>query len=84
MSRVIGYIFGVVILVAFFYPFARDAYRRYEVEHRLNQVMTDRDKEAFQAWNGSPEAFGRSLYTRCELANGPNSPICDPYRRAIE
>jgi hypothetical protein len=84
MGRIIGACVAVALLVIFLFPFARDAYRRYEVENRLNAVMTDHDKEAFQAWSGDPRDFGRALYERCTLTNGPNAAICEPYRTAIQ
>jgi hypothetical protein len=84
MFRIIGTVAALVLVVVLALPFARDAYQRYEVGHKLNAVMSDRDRAAFQAWNGDPKAFGRSLYERCELTNGPNAPACEPYRAAIE
>jgi hypothetical protein len=83
MIRIVGTVAALVLIVVLALPFARDAYRRYEIAHKLDQVMDERDRAAFQAWNGSPEAFGRSLYERCTLTNGPDAPQCEPYRSAI-
>jgi hypothetical protein len=58
------------------YPFARDAYHRYEIAKRLDS----QDRAAFQNWSGDPALFVRSLYDRCTLTYGPGAPACDAYK----
>jgi hypothetical protein len=84
MVRVLGTGAALVLVVVLALPFARDAYRRYEVAQKLNNVMTDQDKAAFQAWNGDPKAFGRSLYERCMLAHPQSPTACEAYQSAIQ
>ncbi|MBV8776196.1 MAG: hypothetical protein JO032_03975 [Alphaproteobacteria bacterium] len=84
MARTLGTIFAVVLILVMAYPFARDAYHRYQVARRLDPLMSDSDRAAFRVWSGDAASFGRSLYERCELTNGVNAPACEPYRRAIE
>jgi hypothetical protein len=84
MVRIVGTGAALILVVVLALPFARDAYHRYEVAQRLNQVMDERDRAAFQAWNGDPRAFGRSLYERCELTNGQNAAACEPLRLASQ
>jgi hypothetical protein len=73
---------ALVLLVAF--PFAHDAFRRYEIAQRLKPLMNEQDQAAWRDWNGDAVSFGRSLYARCELINGQGSPRCDAYKVAIE
>jgi hypothetical protein len=83
MARIIGSCVFLAIVIIFAYPFARDAYHRYEVGRRLDPLMDDRDRAAFRAWNGDAASFGRSLYDRCVLTNGQGSPKCEAYMAAI-
>ena len=80
----IGTFVALALVVVLALPFARDAYHRYEVAKRLDPLMDDRDRAAFRAWSGDAASFGRTLYERCELTNGPGSPTCEPYRLAIQ
>jgi hypothetical protein len=73
---------ALVLLVAF--PFAHDAFRRYEIAQRLKPLMNEQDQAAWRDWNGDAASFGRSLYARCELINGQGSQRCDAYKVAIE
>jgi hypothetical protein len=84
MTRILGTCFAVALILVMAYPFARDAYHRYQVAHRLDPLMSDSDRAAFRVWSGDAASFGRSLYERCELTNGPDSPTCEPYMRAIQ
>jgi hypothetical protein len=84
MTRILGTCFAVALILVMAYPFARDAYHRYQVAHRLDPLMSDSDRAAFRVWSGDAASFGRSLYERCELTNGPGSPTCEPYMRAIQ
>jgi hypothetical protein len=84
MIRILGTCAAFALIIVLAYPFARDAFHRYEIAHRLDPLMDDRDRAAFRAWSGDAASFGRSLYERCELINGEGAPSCDPYRRAIQ
>jgi hypothetical protein len=84
MIRIMGTCVALGLIVVLAYPFAREAYHRYEVARRLDPLMDDRDRAAFRAWSGDATSFGRSLYERCELINGPASPTCEAYRSAIQ
>ena len=76
MVRILGTCVALALVVFMAFPFARDAYHRYEVSQRLNP----QDRVAFQNWNGDPASFLRTLYERCELTNGRDSPTCDSYK----
>jgi hypothetical protein len=76
MVRILGSCAALALIIIVAFPFARDAYHRYEVARRLDA----RDQAAFQNWSGDPASFMRSLYERCELINGRNAPACDAYR----
>jgi hypothetical protein len=84
MGKIIGICVALVIVIVMAFPFAREAFHRYEVTQRLKPLMSDRDLAAWRNWNGDAQSFGRTLLERCELSNGPNSPACEPYRSAIQ
>ena len=84
MVRILGTCVALALIVFLAYPFANEAYRRYEVAQRLKPLMTEQDQAAWQNWNGDAVSFGRSLYERCQLVNGRDAPACQGYRRAIE
>jgi hypothetical protein len=75
---------ALVLIAALAFPFASDAYARYKIMHKLAPVLTQPDRVAFEAWNGDAISFVKSLYARCELANGPGAAACTPYRTALE
>ena len=83
MARILGSVIAIAILVVFAFPFAKEAYHRYEVSQRLDPLMDDRDRAAFRQWSGDATSFGRSLYERCEVANGRDAPTCDPIKAAL-
>jgi len=76
MTRILGTCAAFALLAVLAYPFARDAYFRYEVAKRLDS----RDRVAFQNWSGDPALFLHSLYERCALTYGPGAPACDTYK----
>jgi hypothetical protein len=84
MVRILGTCVSLALIVFLAFPFARDAYHRYEVAQRLKPLMNEYDQAAWRDWKGDAASFGRSLYERCELANGQNAPACEPYKSAIE
>jgi hypothetical protein len=84
MVRFLGTCAALALITILAFPFARDAYHRYEVGKHLRPLMDDNDRAAFRAWSGDPAAFGRSLYERCELTNGQGSPNCEAYKLAIQ
>jgi hypothetical protein len=51
---------------------------------KLAPVMTEQDNIAFQSWKGDAASFARSLEARCEIQNGKDSAVCNPYRIAAE
>jgi len=84
MTRVLSIAVIVAIGVMFAMPFAREAYRRYQVSQRLDSVMDDRDRQAFSQWNGDAASFGRSLYERCVREQGQGASPCERYRFAFQ
>jgi hypothetical protein len=84
MVRILGTCVALALIIFMAFPFARDAYHRYEVAQRLKPLMSEADRAAWRNWNGDAESFGRSLYERCELVNGTGSPNCDAYKSAIQ
>jgi hypothetical protein len=72
----------VILLVAMAFPIARDAYQRNQVINKLEPVLTQQDRLAFQAWQGDAISFAKSLYARCQIANGQDAKACEPYRLA--
>jgi hypothetical protein len=81
MSRMLGTVVALAIVVLLAAPFVQEAYHRYELAKDLQTVMSDRDRAAFQDWKGDATSFGRSLLERCERENGRDSSACQPYRR---
>ena len=73
---------GLLVVMAF--PFARDAYTRHRVMSKLDPVLSQQDRVAFQGWQGDAASFARTLYARCELDRGRGAPACEPYRQAVE
>jgi hypothetical protein len=73
---------GLFVVMAF--PFARDAYTRHRVMSKLDPVLSQQDRNAFQGWQGDAPSFARSLYARCELDRGRGASSCEPYRLAAE
>lgn len=84
MVRILGTCAALALVLFVAFPFARDAYHRYEVAQRLKSLMTESDLAAWREWNGDAVSFGRSLYDRCALTNGRDSPSCDAYKTAIQ
>jgi hypothetical protein len=73
----------LVLIIALAFPFAKEAYQRYEIAKRLDPLMDERDRAAFRSWSGDAASFGRSLYERCEVVNGRDAPACDALKSAI-
>jgi hypothetical protein len=73
---------ALIVLVAMVFPVARDAYERNRIISKLDPVLTEQDRLAFQAWQGDARSFAKSLYARCQLANGQSARTCEPYRVA--
>ena len=84
MVRILGSCVALALIIVLAFPFAHDAYRRYEVAQRLKPLMNEHDQAAWRDWNGDAVSFGRSLYAKCELTNGQGSPACDAYKSAIQ
>lgn len=84
MIRILGTCVALSLIMLVAFPFARDAYHRYEVAQRLRPLMNEADQAAWRNWSGDAVSFGRSLYDRCELINGPGAAICEPYKSAIQ
>jgi hypothetical protein len=84
MSRILGGLLTLAVIAFFAYPFAHEAYHRYQVHSRLDALMDERDRAAFHDWNGNAVSFGQALFDRCERVNGANAAACEPYRRAIQ
>ena len=84
MARILGTFVALAVAVLLLFPFARDAYHRYQVARQLEAVMDERDRAAFRQWNGDAASFSRSLYERCELMNGRGAQYCARYRVALD
>jgi hypothetical protein len=84
MVRILGTLTALALVMLVAFPFARDAYHRYEVAQRLKPFMNEHDQAAWRDWNGDAVSFGRSLYERCELINGQGSQSCEAYKVAIQ
>jgi hypothetical protein len=84
MVRILGTLTALALVMLVAFPFARDAYHRYEVAQRLRPLMNEHDQAAWRDWNGDAVSFGRSLYERCELINGQGSQNCQAYKVAIQ
>ena len=84
MMKVLGTIVALVVIIAVGYPFAQDAYHRYQVSRRLDTVMDSNDRAAFRQWNGDAASFAKTLYERCEITNGRGAVQCERYRYAFE
>ncbi len=84
MLRTIGLILGVILIIVFLVPFARDLYHRYQLGQQLNSVMDLRERVEFQQWGGSSQDFAKRLLDRCELSQGKGAVQCERYRSAIE
>jgi hypothetical protein len=84
MVRILGTVAALTLVIVLAFPFAFDAYHRYEVAQRLKPLMTEQDAAAFRDWNGDPASFGRSLYERCLLNYGQQAPNCEAYKVAIQ
>jgi hypothetical protein len=84
MVRILGTLTALALVMLVAFPFARDAYHRYEVAQRLKPLLNEHDQAAWRDWNGDAVSFGRSLYERCELINGQGSQNCEPYKVAIQ
>jgi hypothetical protein len=84
MVRILGSVVALALAVLVAAPFAHDAYHRFQVAQRLKPLMTEHDQAAWRDWNGDAISFGRSLYERCALINGPGAQNCEAYRVAIQ
>ena len=84
MWKILGILVALVVIIAVGYPFAQDAYHRYQVSRRLDVVMDSHDRAAFRQWNGDAVSFAKTLYERCELTSGRGAVQCERYRYAFE
>jgi hypothetical protein len=84
MLKILGIAVALVLIIAIGYPFAQDAYHRYQISRQLDTVMDSRDRAAFRQWNGDAVSFAKTLYERCELTNGRGAVQCQRYRSAFE
>jgi hypothetical protein len=82
MVRLIVIAVAVCLIVGIAFPLAHEAYERHRVISRLDPVLSDQDRAAFQAWNGDAVSFAKSLYARCEITHGQGAATCEPYRLA--
>jgi hypothetical protein len=73
---------AVILLIVMAFPLARDAYQCNRVMSKLDPVLTQQDRQAFQAWQGDALSFAKSLYERCRIAHGQDIKVCEPYRVA--
>jgi hypothetical protein len=48
MLRILGTCAALALLIVMAFPFAKEAYHRYEVSKRLGPLMDDRDRAAFR------------------------------------
>lgn len=83
MTKTLGTIIALLLIIVLVYPFAQDAYQRYQVAHRLDAVMNTQERAEFRNWNGDAVSFAERLYKRCELTQGQGAVQCDRYRSAL-
>lgn len=83
LTRILSIALAVALVVMFASPFVRDAYHRYQVASRLDKVMTEHDRIAFNDWNGDAASFAKTLYERCRLSEGQGTADCDRYRLVL-
>lgn len=83
MTKILGTIVTLLILIVVVYPFAQDAYQRYQVAHRLDSVMSSQERAEFRNWSGDAVSFAENLYRRCELKQGQGAVPCERYRSAL-
>jgi hypothetical protein len=83
MTRYLGIAVALLVLLSAAYPFGREAYQRYRISRQLDSVMDERDRAAFAQWNGDARSFGKSLFDRCERAQGQGAAACERYRFAL-
>ncbi len=84
MVRIVGTLIVLLVIILVVYPFAQDAYQRYEVEKHLKSVLSVQEREEFRNWNGDAISFAKSLYDRCELSQGQGAVQCERYRYAVK
>ena len=84
MTRILGTLIVVIVLLVVIYPFAQEAYHRYLVSDRLKTVMTSQERAEFNNWAGDAKSFATRLYERCELQQGKGAVQCDRYKFAME
>jgi predicted LPLAT superfamily acyltransferase len=84
MVRIMGTVTALALIAVVAFPFARNAYHRFEVAQRLRPLMDDRDQAAWRNWSGDAVSFGRSLFDRCTLINGQGAQHCEAYKVAIQ
>jgi hypothetical protein len=80
MTRVVGAVVAMLVVILLILPFARDGYRRFEITRQLDDVMDATDKAALKNWDGDSASFARSLYDRCLRSAAPGGTAdCDRY-----
>ena len=84
MVRILGTVIALALIAVVAFPFALDAYHRWEVARQLGPVMNERDRAELSQWNGSPSSFARAFCARYEQSNGRSVPACDPYKSAMQ
>ncbi len=84
MLRIRGICLAVLLILAVAFPFAQNAYQRYQVSRHLDSVMDTRERAEFRNWNGDAISFAKRLYDRCELTQGQGAVPCGRYRSAFE
>lgn len=84
MTRILSIALGIAIVAMFALPFGREAYHRWQISKRLDSVMDQRDRAAFDQWNGDAASFGRSLFERCQREQGIGAASCERYRFAFQ
>ena len=81
MSRALGTLVILAVIVLLAAPFVQEAYHRYQLGRTLEASLDERDRQAFRDWKGDAASFGRSLLERCERENGRGAAACQPYYR---
>jgi len=84
MVKILGTVVAMAVLIVVAFPFAHEAFHRFQVTQRLKPLMSEQDQAAWRQWNGDAVSFGRSLYERCSLINGQGAQNCEAYRVAIQ
>ena len=83
-AKFLGTCIALLLIIAIGYPFAQDAYHRYQVSRRLDASWIRTTAPRSANGTATPSSFAKTLYERCEITNGRGAVQCERYRYAFE